>query len=75
MTSGRAVVGVLVVVVVMGAFLIRRYAFRAFLSAWRDMLKRRGKSRGSDWEEGQLDAPDYSVPSVLFWTARLACRP
>jgi hypothetical protein len=39
MTSGRAVVGVLV----MGAFLLQRYAFRAVFNAWRDMLKRRDK--------------------------------
>ena len=43
MTSGRAGVGVLVVVVVIGAFLLQRYAFWAVFSAWRDMLKRRDK--------------------------------
>jgi hypothetical protein len=43
MNVERAVVGVLVVVVVVGAILLQRYAFWAVFSAWRDMFKRRYK--------------------------------
>lgn len=43
MTVGRAFVGVLVVVVVISAFVLQRYAFWAVFSAWRDMFKRRDK--------------------------------
>ena len=43
MSVGSVVVGVLVVVVVVGAFVLQRYAFWLVLSAWRDMFKRRDK--------------------------------
>ena len=43
MNVGRAVVGVLVVIVIVGAFILQRYAFWAVFSAWRDMFKRRDK--------------------------------
>lgn len=43
MTVGRALVGVLVILVAVGAFLLQRYAFWTVFSAWRDMFKRRDK--------------------------------
>jgi hypothetical protein len=43
MSVGRVVVGVLVVVVIVGALILQRYAFWAVFSAWRDMFKRRDK--------------------------------